>query len=142
MTESVISTVGVNVETVDVEDEVLMTIWDVGGGVKMPPLWAHYTEGAQGIVFIVDANDPSRFTDARKELTILLNEEDTAEVPFLILANKQDLPGSVTPSRVAEELGLDSVNSERVLVRGTSAQTGDGIREALLELNALIMHRL
>ena len=51
-----------------------------------------------------------------------------------VLANKQDLPGVASPSEVAIIFSFDSMDTERVLVRGTSALTGEGIGEALMEL--------
>jgi hypothetical protein len=38
-----IPTIGFNVETVEVKSAALsLTIWDIGGGSKIPPLWRHY----------------------------------------------------------------------------------------------------
>ena len=142
-TKSVISTCGFNVETVYLEadnfDEVSFTVWDVGGGVKMPPLWKHYFPGTQGVVFIVDASDSSR-RDEEKELFIdvLMKDDLLTGVPLLLLVNKQDIPGAATPSSVAAEFGLESISGERVIVRGASARTGVGLKEALLELYDII----
>lgn len=133
-----ISTCGFNVETVQLVENVSFTIWDVGGGAKIRPLWRHYFSQAQGIVFIIDAADSSRFNEAKKELNIVLEAEELMQVPFLILANKQDFPGAASPSEVAKIFGFDNVDTRRVLVRGTSALTGEGIDEALTELSSKI----
>lgn len=138
MTGNVISTCGFNVEMVYVAKGVLFTIWDIGGGTKIYPLWRHYFPGTQGIVFIVDANNPSRFNEARKELNILLECDEISKVPVLVLANKQDLPGAVAPDQLALKFGLGGFDNERVIVRGSSAVTGEGINEALIELNTMI----
>ena len=134
---STISTVGFNVESVRLTKDVSFVIWDIGGGAKVPPLWRHYFAGTQGIVYIVDASVPSRFSEAKVWLDMLLDSHELADVPILLLANKQDLPDAVSPSEVAIAMGLNGVDG-RVRVRGTSTVTGDGLQEAMLELHELI----
>ena len=139
---STIPTCGFNVETVQLaRRNVLFTIWDVGGGAKMPPLWRHYFTCAQGVVYIVDASDSSRFSEAKGWLDTLLDSDELADVPILLLANKQDLPRAVSPSDIAMAMGLDGVDTRQVRVRGSSAATGEGLQEALLELHELISQR-
>ena len=33
------------------------TVWDVGGQDKIRPLWRHYYQNTQGLIFVVDSND-------------------------------------------------------------------------------------
>lgn len=54
-----IPTIGFNVETVTVNN-VHLTAWDVGGRDKMRPLYRHYYQNTQGLVFVVDSNDRDR----------------------------------------------------------------------------------
>ena len=68
---------------------------------------------------------------------MLLESDELAEVPILLLANKQDLPNAVSPSDVAVEMGLNGVDG-RVRVRGTCAVTGEGLQEAMMELHGWI----
>ena len=32
-------------------------MWDVGGQDKIRPLWRHYFQNTQGLIFVVDSND-------------------------------------------------------------------------------------
>lgn len=137
---STISTIGFNVESVQLTKNVSFVVWDVGGGAKVPPLWRHYFTGTQGIMYIVDASDPSRFSEAKGWFDTLLDSDELADVPILLLANKQDLPNAVSPSEVAVAMGLDGVDG-RVKVRGTSIVTGDGLQEAMMELHEMIQAR-
>lgn len=70
-------------------------VWDVGGQEKLRPLWKSYTRCTDGIIFVVDSCDIERLEEAKMELTRTARSPDNAGVPILILANKQDLPGTI-----------------------------------------------
>lgn len=67
-------------------------MWDVGGQDKIRPLWRHYFQNTQGIIFVVDSNDRDRIVEAREELQRMLNEDELRDALLLVFANKQDLP--------------------------------------------------
>ena len=69
-------------------------MWDVGGQDKIRPLWRHYFQNTQGIIFVVDSNDRDRVVEAREELQRMLNEDELRDAMLLVFANKQDLPVS------------------------------------------------
>ena len=137
-TIATIPTIGFNVETVSPVKNVSFTVWDVGGQDKIRPLWRHYFSGAQGLVYVVDASDRSRFDEAKNELDWILESDEMKGVPVVVLANKQDLPQAATPSDVAMRLGLDKLRNRKWYVQGTSALSGDGILEAMKELSRLV----
>ena len=70
-------------------------MWDVGGQDKIRPLWRHYFQNTQGIIFVVDSNDRDRVVEAREELQRMLNEDELRDALLLVFANKQDLPVSI-----------------------------------------------
>ncbi|CAD0096987.1 unnamed protein product [Aureobasidium vineae] len=78
------------------------TVWDVGGQDKIRPLWRHYFQNTQGIIFVVDSNDRDRVVEAREELQRMLNEDELRDALLLVFANKQDLP-------ITDKLGLHSL---------------------------------
>lgn len=84
---------GFNVETVEYKN-IQFTVWDVGGQDKIRPLWRHYFQNTQGIIFVVDSNDRDRIVEAREELQRMLNEDELRDAILLVFANKQDLPVS------------------------------------------------
>ena len=45
-------------ETVEYKN-ISFTVWDVGGQDKIRPLWRHYFQNTQGLIFVVDSNDRS-----------------------------------------------------------------------------------
>lgn len=87
---------GFNVETVEYKN-ISFTVWDVGGQDKIRPLWRHYFQNTQGIIFVVDSNDRDRVVEAREELQRMLNEDELRDALLLVFANKQDLPVSTCP---------------------------------------------
>lgn len=82
---------GFNVETVEYKN-ISFTVWDVGGQDKIRPLWRHYFQNTQGVIFVVDSNDRERVSEAREELQRMLNEDELRDALLLVFANKQDLP--------------------------------------------------
>ena len=42
--------------------------------IQIRPLWRHYFQNTQGLIFVVDSNDRDRVVEARDELHRMLNE--------------------------------------------------------------------
>lgn len=133
-----IPTIGFNVETVSPVKGVTFTVWDVGGQEKIRALWQHYFANSQGLLFIVDSADAARMAEAGDELFSIIKSPDMRGVPVVVVANKQDLPGALSTSQVADQLGLDQVRDRKWHVQGACAKTGDGIYEAMGEMARLV----
>lgn len=125
-----IPTIGFNVETVEYKN-ISFTVWDVGGQDKIRPLWRHYFQNTQGLIFVVDANDVERMDEARAELTRMLHEEELRDAALLVYANKQDLPQAISVAQVTEKLLLPQIKGRDWFIQSTSATTGDGLSEGL-----------
>jgi len=103
-----VPTIGFNVEEVDV-GHLSIKMWDLGGQTALRALWPHYYGQTDGIVFVVDSSDIDRFPIAKTELHQLLSHKDLNDKPFLILANKQDLPQARNKQQLIEIFDLKSV---------------------------------
>ncbi|KAL2556561.1 ADP-ribosylation factor [Forsythia ovata] len=103
-----IPTIGFNVETVEYKN-ISFTVWDVGGQDKIRPLWRHYFQNTQGLIFVVDSNDRDRVVEARDELHRMLNEDELRDAVLLVFANKQDLPNAMNAAEITDKLGLHSL---------------------------------
>ncbi len=57
---------GFNVEKVQYKN-VLFTVWDVGGQEKLRPLWRHYFNNTDGLIYVVDSQDRERVSKAASE---------------------------------------------------------------------------
>merc|ERR1712041_38742 len=105
-----IPTIGFNVETVEYKN-ICSTVWDVGGQDKIRPLWRHYFQNTQGLIFVVDSNDRERITEAQEELQKMLQEDELRDATLLVFANKQDLPNAMTASELTDKLGLQNLRN-------------------------------
>ena len=56
---------------------------------KIRPLWRHYYQNTQGVIFVVDSNDRERIEDAKAELARMHNEPELSSAIVLVFANKQ-----------------------------------------------------
>ncbi|KAM9791360.1 ADP-ribosylation factor 3-like [Syngnathus typhle] len=125
-----IPTIGFNVETVEYKN-ISFTVWDVGGQDKIRPLWRHYFQNTQGLIFVVDSNDRERCTEAREELMRMLAEDELRGAMLLVFANKQDLPNAMTAAEITDKLGLHSLRDRQWFIQATCATNGEGLYEGL-----------
>jgi ADP-ribosylation factor protein 1 len=121
---------GFNVETVEYKN-ISFTVWDVGGQDKIRPLWRHYFQNTQGLIFVVDSNDRDRISEARDELHRMLNEDELRDAVLLVFANKQDLPNAMTAAEITDKLGLHSLRQRHWFIQSTCATSGEGLYEGL-----------
>ncbi|KAL7634814.1 UNVERIFIED_CONTAM: hypothetical protein RMT77_015191 [Armadillidium vulgare] len=115
-------------------------IWDVGGQDKIRPLWRSYTRCTDGIVFVVDSVDIERLEEARCELHKTARLPENSQVPILVLANKQDLPGARDRAEIEQILGIAELGSTHLWhIQPACAITGEGLDEALENLYEMVL---
>nr|ACU45101.1 ADP ribosylation factor 1 [Pfiesteria piscicida] len=134
-----IPTIGFNVETLEYKN-IRFTVWDIGGQDKIRPLWRHYYQGTNGLIFVVDSNDRHRVDDASEELHKMLSEDEMRDAVVLVFANKQDLPHSMTAGEVAEKMGLHQLRRSWY-IQASCATTGEGLYEGLDWLSRTLSQR-
>jgi ADP-ribosylation factor protein 1 len=132
-----IPTIGFNVETVEYKN-ISFTVWDVGGQDKIRPLWRHYYQNTQGLIFVVDSNDRDRVDAARDEMHRMLNEDELRDAILLVFANKQDLPNAMSAAEMTDKLGLNGLRHRQWYIQACCATTGDGLYEGLDWLSATL----
>merc|ERR1712039_363350 len=122
-----IPTIGFNVETVEYKN-ISFTVWDVGGQTKIRPLWRHYFQNTQGLIFVVDSNDRDRIHETKDELHKMLNEED--------------LPNAMNAAEITDKLGLHALKQRHWYIQAAIATSGEGLYEGLDWLQANIAQRI
>ena len=96
---------GFNVKTVQA-DSFKFNVWDIGGQKAIRQYWDNYYEGTDALVWVVDCADEPRLEETSLELTQILADPKMANVPVLIFANKQDLPGALSGEELKKVLEL------------------------------------
>ena len=143
-----IPTIGFNVESYE-RRRTVMNIWDVGGCDKIRPLWKHYFQGTDMIMYVIDAHDVQRFRydgDVSRKLLYadgglisILEEDAILDTPVLIVINKTDIPGVPSVDEVLEGVQVHKILQDDEARTGkkrvyhivkTSASTGEGIEKA------------
>merc|ERR1712022_46059 len=83
-----------------------LKVIDLGGHEVARKIWGDYFTKVDGVVYLVDSDASERFKESKNELESLLKNFELSDVPFLILANKSDIPTSATEDEVKTKLGL------------------------------------
>ena len=73
------------------------------------PLWRHYYQNTDVLIFVIDSNDRERISECKDELHRFLAEDELKDCVLLVMANKQDLPNAMSTTEVTDKLGLHSV---------------------------------
>jgi ADP-ribosylation factor-like protein 14 len=132
-------TIGFNVEMMELENRLSLVVWDVGGQEKMRSVWSDYCENADGLVYVVDSTDTQRLEVSRKEFKNILKNEHIQNVPVVVLANKQDVPGALSAEDITRMFKVKKLCSDRNwYVQPCCAITGDGLTEGFRKLTGFV----
>ena len=125
-------TLGFQIQTLEYNDYKL-NLWDIGGQSSIRAYWRNYFEKTDGLVWVVDSSDTSRFDLVRQELEGLLQQERLAGATLLVWANKQDIQGSATSEKIVESLKLQDLqyHNRHWSIHQCSAITGEGLMEGM-----------
>eukprot|EP00096_Caligus_rogercresseyi_P011419 TRINITY_DN4487_c0_g1_i1.p1 TRINITY_DN4487_c0_g1~~TRINITY_DN4487_c0_g1_i1.p1 ORF type:complete len:181 (-),score=36.88 TRINITY_DN4487_c0_g1_i1:311-853(-) len=135
-----IPTIGFNVEQV-VYDNIKFQVWDLGGQTSIRPYWRCYYSNTDAIIYVVDSADRERIGISKEELLSMLEEEELSEAILLVMANKQDIPGAMSPAEVHTALGLSSLKNRTFQIFKTSIIQNDGLDESMKWLTNVLKER-
>ncbi|NWU81402.1 ARL14 protein, partial [Onychorhynchus coronatus] len=127
-----VPTIGFNVDMIETGRGFTLTFWDVGGQEKMRQVWSNFLEGADGLLYVVDSSDKRRLEESRREFELTLKNESVRNMPVVVLANKQDLPGALNAEEITRRFKMKKYCSDRTwYVQPCCAITGEGLAGAL-----------
>jgi len=106
-------TVGFNMHKVQ-KGKVTIKVWDMGGQKKFRSMWERYCRGVNVITFVVDSTDQKSLPSAKKELDSILDKASVANVPLLVLLNKNDLPDAMPVETILKTLDLNAIQNRDV----------------------------
>ena len=90
------------------------TTFDLGGHAQARRVWQEYFPAVDGIVFLVDVADNIRIPEARNEIISLMNDEQIADAPILILCNKIDMPTAYSEDQIRSYFGFQTTGKGKV----------------------------
>ncbi|KAF3859483.1 hypothetical protein F7725_021882 [Dissostichus mawsoni] len=114
-----IPTIGFNVETVTYRN------------LKFQALLAVLLLNTDAVIYVVDSSDRDRMGISKSELVAMLEEEELKKAILVVFANKQDMDQAMTPTEVANSLGLPALKDRKWQIFKTSATKGTGLDEAM-----------
>ncbi len=102
-----------------------------GGETRIRPLWRHYYQNTDAIIYVVNSMDRDRIGTSRHELVSMLENDEVKNAVLCVLANKQDLDGCMSVSEVENALDLTSLKNCKYQIFKTSAMKDIGLNEAM-----------
>ncbi|KAJ7325035.1 hypothetical protein JRQ81_018055 [Phrynocephalus forsythii] len=136
-------TIGFNVDTIETGADIALTVWDVGGQHEMRTAWENYLENIDTLVYVVDSSDKQRLEEAKRGLELILRSDKVKNVPVIVLANKQDLPGAVGAEEITKRLNMKKHCHDRNwYVQPCCALTGEGLSEGFQKVASSAKSRM
>jgi small GTP-binding protein len=126
-TVTTIPTIGFNVENIHYGD-CQFTMWDIGGQPTLRPLWRHYLENTEALLYVVDSStDEEKLKESYLELQKTLLDPNLQSATCLVVANKQDLP----EARKADQIKSIFSHSRIAQIFEGECLTGKGLQNIL-----------
>lgn len=129
------TTVAMDFGRITVDDDLVLYLFGTPGQKRFDFMWEILSEGMLGFVVMVDSSRPETFREARR---ILETFRAYAPTPYVVTANKQDLPDAWDPNDMRIALRLDP----EVKLLPCVATDKEAVKNALLELLYSILEKM
>lgn len=120
-------TIGFTMDQIKINDEILEII-DLGGQIDFRPGWSLHLNSAGIVIWVIDASDSERFTEATNEFNKSIKYIPQTSL-IVVLANKQDLDNAVEEDIIKELFKLENLKNNWKLF-STSSITTEGLKPA------------
>lgn len=121
------TTVAMDFGRITIDEDLVLYLFGTPGQKRFDFMWEILSEGMLGFVVMVDSTRPETFREARR---ILDTFRAYSPVPYVVAANKQDLPDAWTPEDLRIVLRIDP----DVKVIPCVARDKESVKQVLLEL--------
>ncbi len=121
------TTVAMDFGRITVDDDLVLYLFGTPGQRRFDFMWEILTEGMLGFVVLIDSVRPETFREAKHILEIF---RGYAETPYIVAANKQDLPDAWSPEDLRIALKID----KSVKVLPCVSTDKNSVKQVLLEL--------
>ncbi len=129
------TTVAMDFGRITIDDDLVLYLFGTPGQRRFDFMWEILTEGMLGFVVLIDSVRPETFREAKNILEVF---RGYAETPYIVAANKQDLPDAWTPEDLRIALKID----KDIKVLPCIATDKESVKEVLLELLYSILEDL
>lgn len=129
------TTVAMDFGRITIDDNLVLYLFGTPGQRRFDFMWDILSEGMLGFVVMVDSTSPQTFREARYILDVFRRY---AKIPYVVAANKQDLPDAWPPEDIRIALRLNS----NVKVIPCVATDKESVKNVLLELLYLVLEML
>ena len=89
-------------------DSITFKTFDLGGHEAARLLWKDYFSTIDGIIYLVDSSDRTRFDESSIELQKLLETPELQNVPVVVLGNKIDIGNAASEEELRNAFKLPS----------------------------------
>jgi hypothetical protein len=121
------TTVAMDFGRITIDDDLVLFLFGTPGQKRFDFMWEILAEGMLGFIVLVDSVRPETFREARRILDVFRNY---APAPYVVAANKQDLPDAWSPQDLRVALRIDP---EVKMVPCVSTDK-ESVKSVLLEL--------
>lgn len=94
-------------------------------------MWEILANEMNGFIVLVDSTEPASFPDSTDLIRLFSNFN---EVPYLVVANKADLPDAVSLGQIRRETNID----DHVTIMPCDSTSKSSVRQVLLQMIELI----
>ena len=119
--EPIEPTIGARSSTIKVGN-VDLFVYDIGGDRSYQYLWSLYCKTSDVILYVLDSSDQEAVERSQSQLESLFNDQEIADIPILVIANKEDLPEALKSNEIISRLRLQEVESRQVQLFCVSAK--------------------
>lgn len=129
------TTVAMDFGRITVDEDLVLYLFGTPGQKRFDFMWEILSEGMLGFIVLIDSARPETFREARRILEIF---RGYAPTPYVVAANKQDLPDAWEPEDLRIALKIDP----RVKVVSCLAKDKESVKSVLLELLYAILEEM
>ncbi|MGC8825570.1 MAG: GTP-binding protein [Anaerolineae bacterium] len=129
------TTVAMDFGRITIDQDLVLYLFGTPGQKRFDFMWEILSEGMLGFVLMVDSTKSETFREARQILDVF---KKYAGVPYVVAANKQDLPDAWSPEDLRIALRINS----DVKVLPCVARDKESVKHVLLELLYTILESL
>jgi len=129
------TTVAMDFGRITVDEDLVLYLFGTPGQKRFDFMWEILSEGMLGFIVLIDSSRPETFREARRILEIF---RGYAPTPYVVAANKQDLPDAWEPEDLRIALKIDP----QVKVVPCLARDKESVKSVLLELLYSILEEM